>query len=132
MSVEAAIFDWGGTLAPWIPVDHHEIRPRSAHERVFIRDGIFSLIDGAAHSSELARTKPHAEAFHAAMAAIGVTDPATCVFVGDRPYDDIYGAKQAGMRAVLIPNSHVPAYDAGVPDAVVSHLSGLLAHLEEW
>ncbi len=227
MAVEAVIFDWGGTLTPWIPVDHHqlwldvcglhfpadqayqvataihaaetelwqacdqsqqsatldhlfqragivandeflasyftawephtatdpeaapllrELRardvkvgvlsntmwPRSAHERVFIRDGIFSLIDGAAYSSELARAKPHAEAFRAAMAAIGVTDPATCVFVGDRPYDDIYGAKRAGMRAVLIRGSHAPAFDAGVPDAVISRLSGLLPHLDSW
>ena len=40
------------------------------------------------------------------MAAIGVTDPAECVFVGDRPYDDIYGAKSLGMRAVLAPEQH--------------------------
>ena len=72
--------------------------PRSMHEQVFIRDGVLELIDGAVYSSEIEWTKPHPEAFRAAMAAVGVTDPAACVFVGDRPYDDVFGAKRAGMR----------------------------------
>jgi putative hydrolase of the HAD superfamily len=66
------------------------------------------------------------------MAAIGVTDPAECVFVGDRPYDDIYGAKSLGMRAVLMPNSTVPSYDGAVPDAVITRLSELLPVIEGW
>jgi putative hydrolase of the HAD superfamily len=72
--------------------------PRSAHELVFRRDGVLNLIDGAVYSSEIPWTKPHPEAFRAAMAAVEMTDPASCVFVGDRPYDDIYGAKRLGMR----------------------------------
>ena len=106
--------------------------PRSAHERVFLRDDVLHLLDGAVYSSEIPWAKPHPEAFRAAMAAIGVTDPASCVFVGDRPYDDIHGAKTAGMRAVLIPNSDVPAYDAAVPDAVITRLADLLPHLGTW
>jgi putative hydrolase of the HAD superfamily len=106
--------------------------PRSAHERVFTRDEVLGLIDGAVYSSEIRWTKPHPEAFRAAMAAVGVTDPATCVFVGDRPYDDIYGAKRLGMRGVLMPNSEVPPHDAVVPDAVISRLAELPAHLDIW
>jgi putative hydrolase of the HAD superfamily len=106
--------------------------PRILHERVFHRDDVLGLIDGAVYSSEIPWTKPHPEAFRAAMAAIGVTDPASCVFVGDRPYDDIFGAKSLGMRGVLIPNSTVPAYDGVVPDAVISRLSDLLPHLDNW
>ena len=79
--------------------------PRDAHERVFRRDKVLDLFDGAVYSSEIPWTKPHPEAFRAAMAAVGVDDPAACVFVGDRPYDDVHGAKRAGMRAVLIPHS---------------------------
>ena len=94
-------------------VQHHVAA--GAHERVFHRDEVLGLIDGAVYSSEIPWTKPHPEAFRAAMAAVGVTDPAACVFVGDRPYDDIFGAKSLGMRAVLIPNSAVPAYDGGGP-----------------
>src|SRR5215470_5444216 len=106
--------------------------PRSAHERVFLRDQVLNLIDGAVYSSEIAWAKPHPEAFRAAMAAVGVDDPADCVFVGDRPYDDVHGAKGAGMRAVLIPNRHVPAFDGAVPDAVITRLSELPRHLDAW
>jgi putative hydrolase of the HAD superfamily len=106
--------------------------PRSAHERVFLRDQVFELIDGAVYSSEIDWVKPHPEAFRAAMRAIGVTDPAGCVFVGDRPYDDVHGAKSAGMRAVLIANSDVPAYAAAEPDAVINRLADLLGYLDKW
>ncbi|HEY5989905.1 MAG TPA: HAD family hydrolase [Streptosporangiaceae bacterium] len=106
--------------------------PRSAHEQVFIRDQVLDLIDGAVYSSEIPWAKPHPEAFRAAMEAIGVDNPAACVFVGDRPYDDVHGAKQAGMRAVLVPNSDVPPYDGAVPDAVITRLSELPRHLESW
>jgi putative hydrolase of the HAD superfamily len=106
--------------------------PRSLHEQVFSRDGVLDLIDGAVYSSEIPWTKPHPEAFRAAMAAVGVTDPGACVFVGDRPWDDIYGAKSVGMRGVLIPHSEVPAHDGVVPDAVISRLAELPAHLDKW
>jgi putative hydrolase of the HAD superfamily len=106
--------------------------PRSWHEDVFRRDGVLDLIDGAVYSSEIDWTKPHPEAFRAAMAAIGVPDPAGCVFVGDRPRDDVHGAQRAGMRAVLIPNSAVPAFPAAVPDAVISSPAGLRPLLESW
>jgi len=66
------------------------------------------------------------------MAAVGVSDPAACVFVGDRPYDDVYGAKQAGMRAVLIPNSDVPAFDGAEPDAVIARLADLAPLIDAW
>ena len=106
--------------------------PRSAHERVFVRDEVLDLIDGAVYSSEIPWTKPHPEAFRAAMAAVGVDDPGSCVFVGDRPYDDIHGAKSIGMRAVLIPHSEVPAYPAAEPDAVITRLTELPPLLDQW
>jgi putative hydrolase of the HAD superfamily len=106
--------------------------PRSRHEQVFGRDGLLGLLDGAVYSSELEWTKPHPEAFRAAMAAVGADDPAACVFVGDRPYDDVYGAKQAGMRAVLMANSDVPAFDGAVPDAVITRLSELAPIIGAW
>jgi putative hydrolase of the HAD superfamily len=106
--------------------------PREAHERIFIRDEVLDLIDGAVYSSEIPWVKPHPEAFRAAMRAVGVTDPAECVFVGDRPYDDVYGAKSAGMRAVLVPNSDVPAFSGAEPDAVISRLAELPGHVDRW
>jgi putative hydrolase of the HAD superfamily len=109
---------------------------REHHEDVFRRDGILHLVDGAVYSSEVPWTKPHPEAFRAALAAVGVTDPARAVFVGDRPFDDIHGAKQVGMRAVLVPHSAIPenqnGHVEGDPDAVIDRLSDLLGVLYSW
>ncbi|MFL6137965.1 MAG: HAD family hydrolase [Frankiaceae bacterium] len=104
--------------------------PRAWHERIFARDGVLDLIDGDVYTSEIAWTKPHPEAFRAALRAVGC-EPAEAVFVGDRPFDDIHGAKSVGMRAVLVPHSNVPAYDV-VPDGVVQRLSDLLPLLDGW
>jgi putative hydrolase of the HAD superfamily len=106
--------------------------PRRWHDDVFRRDGVLDLIDGAVYTSEIDWTKPHPEAFRAAMAAIGTSDPARCVFVGDRPFDDVHGAQRAGLRAVLVPNSDVPPYASAVPDAVISRLAELPALLAAW
>jgi len=106
--------------------------PRRVHQQFFVRDGIDGLIDGAVYSSEIDWTKPHPEAFRAAMAAVGARDPAACVFVGDRPYDDVYGAKQAGLRAVLVANSDVPAFAEAEPDAVIRRLADLGPLVETW
>jgi putative hydrolase of the HAD superfamily len=75
--------------------------------------------------------KPHPEAFATALAALHVRDPARAVFVGDRPFDDIFGAKQAGMRAVLRPNPAVPGHDIE-PDASIVLLSELLPLVDRW
>jgi putative hydrolase of the HAD superfamily len=106
--------------------------PRQVHEQIFVRDEILELIDGAVYTSEIPWVKPHPEAFRAVIQAIGMTDPADCVFVGDRPYEDVHGAKSMGMRGVLIPHSDVPPFEAAEPDAVIGRLSDLLKHLDSW
>jgi putative hydrolase of the HAD superfamily len=110
--------------------------PRNHHERVFARDGVLDLIDGAVYTSEIAHTKPHPEAFAAAMAAVGMSDPRRCVFVGDRTFDDIHGARSAGMRTVLVPHSVIPAdqrgHTEGEPHAVVGSLAEVLPLVDGW
>ena len=59
-------------------------------------------------------------------------DPARAVFVGDRPRDDVHGAKQAGLRGVLRRNPEVPSYDAVQPDATIDALPELLRHVDAW
>jgi len=110
--------------------------PRTEHDRVFRRDGVADLIDAAVYTSEIEWTKPHPAAFHAVLDALGGIAPEDAVFVGDRPWDDIAGAKGVGMRAVLLPHSEIPAYQEGPvrgePDAVVTRLAEVLSLVDSW
>src|SRR3954465_737230 len=54
------------------------IWPRAWHRGFFERDGVLDLIDGDVYTSEIPWTKPAPEAFRAAMAAVGATDPGRC------------------------------------------------------
>ena len=112
------------------------IWPRAWHEGFFRRDGVDHLIDGDVYTSEIPWTKPSPDAFRAAMAAVGVTDPARCVYVGDRLFDDVWGAWNAGLRTIHIPLSRIPAeqvgHSEGEPDAVAHRLSDIPAILDGW
>ena len=70
------------------------------------------------------------------LGALGGIAPEDAVFVGDRPWDDIAGAKGVGMRAVLLPHSEIPAHQEGPvrgePDAVVTRLADLLPLVDAW
>ena len=110
--------------------------PGAWHEEFLRRDGVLELFDACVWTSDLDWTKPHPEAFRAAMTAVGATDPARCVYVGDRPYDDIAGAKGVGMRAVFVPHSTIPV-DQQVPvdvepDAVLHRFAELPEVLADW
>lgn len=109
---------------------------RTEHERIFERDGLSPLIDGAVYSSEIPWTKPHPEAFRAALDAVEVDDARSAVFVGDRLFDDIHGAASVGMRTILVPHSTIPADQVGAsigdPDAVAHRLGDVLAIVEKW
>ena len=85
------------------------IWPREWHVGFFERDGVYDLVDGDVYTSEIPWTKPSPGRSRAAMEAVGVDDPAACVYVGDRLYDDIWGAQQAGLRAIHVPLSTIPA-----------------------
>jgi putative hydrolase of the HAD superfamily len=112
------------------------IWPRAFHEAIFDRDGVRHLIDGDVYTSEIPWTKPSPRAFGAAMAAVGVTDPGRCVYVGDRLFDDIWGAHNAGMRAIHVPLSTIPpsqvGHTEGDPDAVVHRLAEIHAVVAGW
>lgn len=105
--------------------------PRAFHEHFLERDGLAELIDARLYSSELSHLKPHPSVFAAALDALGVDDPRRAVFVGDRPYDDVFGAKSVGMRAVLRPNPAVPPYEVE-PDAAIESLPELVDLVDAW
>ena len=110
--------------------------PGEWHEEGLRRDGVLDCFDACVWSSGLPFTKPHPSAFLAAMRAVGVDDPAECVYVGDRLFDDISGAKGAGMRAVFVPHSKIPPEQAGqvdvTPDAVIQRLTDLIPLVDSW
>jgi putative hydrolase of the HAD superfamily len=70
------------------------------------------------------------------MAAVGVADPAACVYVGDRLFDDVWGAHNAGLRAIHVPLSNIPVeqvgHTEGEPDATVTSLTEIPAIVRSW
>jgi putative hydrolase of the HAD superfamily len=110
--------------------------PARWHEEYLARDGILDLFDACVWSSDLTWTKPHPDAFGTAMSALGVSDPARCVYVGDRRYDDVHGAASVGMRTVFIPHSTPPpeqlVHTDVEPDVVLESLTDLPAVLARW
>ena len=112
------------------------IWPRAWHEDFFRRDGVLDLIDGDVYTSEIPWTKPSPDAFRAAMDAVGATDRARCVYVGDRLFDDVWGAQNAGLRAIHVPHSDIPptqvGHSEGTPDAVAHRLSEIADIVAAW
>lgn len=108
---------------------------REYHRGLFARDGVLDLLDADVYSSEIDHVKPHPEAFHASCRALGVA-PERSVYVGDRLYEDVHGAHGAGMRAIWIPHSTVPASQQvavdATPDATAHELREILDIVDEW
>lgn len=100
--------------------------PRDFHEHFLERDGLDQLIDARLYTSDMDHVKPHPHVFEAALDAVGVGSPEDAVFVGDRLYDDVWGAHQAGLKAVWVANDRAPGYDV-TPDGVVDRLGELPA-----
>ena len=119
-----------------IGVLSNTIWPRAYHEAIFERDGVLDLSTATSTparsrgpSRRLARSRPR---WRRSVS----TDPARCVYVGDRLFDDIWGAGNAGMRAVFVPHSAIPAeqvgHTEGAPDAVVQRLAELPDVVRGW
>ncbi|HXH77902.1 HAD family hydrolase [Nocardioides sp.] len=112
-----------------IGVLSNTIWPRAWHVEFFERDGVYDLIDGDVYTSEIPWTKPSPRAFEAAMASVGAAEPGRCVYVGDRLFDDVWGAHNAGLKAIHIPLSSIPGnqvgHTEGTPDAVVRSLGAI-------
>jgi len=62
--------------------------------------GLKSFFEWRIYSSTFGRRKPHPDIFRAGLERIGLP-PEETVYVGDRYYEDVQGAQQAGMAAVL-------------------------------
>lgn len=127
--VDAVLFAWGHTLATWAPDDEprEEARrlgstthallealrkrglklglvsnasgPPALLHGELAESGIAERIDYAVFSSEVGWSKPGADIFELALAALGVPAEAA-LFVGDRLDEDVRGAAELGMTTV--------------------------------
>jgi putative hydrolase of the HAD superfamily len=93
------------------------------------RLGLGPLLDAAVFSSEVGVRKPDPRIFREALARIGA-EPAETVFVGDRLYDDVSGARAVGMRTVQTRQFRAEEDPEVVPDAAIAHLRELPEVLE--
>jgi putative hydrolase of the HAD superfamily len=105
--------------------------PRAFHEHFLERDGLAPSIGTRLYTSEMDYMKPHPSVFAAALERVGVDDPSRAVYVGDRLYDDVWGAQRAGMRAVWVRNDHNRRFDVE-PDGVIDSLSELPNLIRDW
>jgi len=105
--------------------------PREFHETLLRRDGLTEFIDARLYTSEMTHVKPHPIVFKQVLKAVDARAERT-VFVGDRRYDDMYGAQALGMRTVLVlPSPENDDYDV-TPDATITELSELVGILDGW
>jgi HAD superfamily hydrolase (TIGR01509 family) len=87
--------------------------------------GILGLLDATTFSSEVGTRKPDPAIFTDALTKLDV-DGAAAVFVGDRVFDDVGGARAVGMRTVLTRQfrQEEPTGET-TPDAVIERLDEL-------
>ena len=108
---------------------------RDYHRDVFARDGVLDLVDADVYSSETPWVKPSPEIFLYAARQVGV-EPAACVYVGDRSYEDVHGPQSVGMRAIWVPHSDIPQDQQvsveATPDAVAHVLLDVLTIVDSW
>ena len=76
------------------------IYPPEQHDKDLERFGLKAYFEWRIYSSTFGRRKPHPDIFRAGLERIGLS-PEETVYVGDRYYEDVQGAQQAGMGAVL-------------------------------
>lgn len=86
-------------------------RPLQSFESHFHLEGLISV---RVSSADYGFLKPHPNIFREALVQMKV-DAGDAAMVGDSVPHDIAGARQVGMRPILIARDGTPAVDAGVP-----------------
>ncbi len=91
--------------------------------------GVADLLRVRIHTAEFGKRKPHPSLFVDAARQCGL-DPADCAYVGDNPWRDVVGPREAGYgQVILMKNStaEVQHKDREMqPDVVISDLEDLL------
>lgn len=106
--------------------------------------GLIDLFEAIIISSEVGKRKPHPFIFESALQQLEVK-PSEAIFVGDDIYEDIYGAKQVGMKTVLFANQDPMKYlsrerskilakvkiEDNKPDAIIDNMGRLVEVLSD-
>lgn len=98
--------------------------------RLLDKFGLREFFDVVLVSAEINKRKPSPEIFERALKILGV-DASRAVFVGDMPGLDVKGAKNAGIRAVLIERRPIERIVDVKPDRVIRSLRDLLVVLKD-
>lgn len=107
------------------------LSPGRVLRRLLEQDGVLTYFSAFSFSDETGYSKPHAEAFAAALDGLEV-DPAQACHIGDLLRTDVAGALTAGMRAVQFVGINHDDSAVARPDAVISTHNELFALLEQW
>lgn len=99
--------------------------------RLLDKYGLNEFFDVVLVSGAINRRKPSPEIFERALKTLGVNS-SEAVFVGNMPGLDIEGAKNVGMKAVLIERRPPQEMLNATPDMVIKSLRELFLMLENY
>ncbi len=103
---------WGSPSQPW----KQEIE----------KFGILQYMDEAVFCSDIGWRKPSPKIFKYTLSKLN-SYPDKCIFIGDDPIGDIQGAKNVGIRGILIDRSVKNNHST-----IINNLSELPAILKKW
>jgi putative hydrolase of the HAD superfamily len=92
--------------------------PGTALHELLRKYGVLGFFDSTVFSDQVSSRKPDRQIFERAVAALGA-EPAKVVHIGDDPEADTWGAKKAGMKALL--------FDYPIPEGYKSRPNSLFA-----
>ncbi|MGL4819252.1 MAG: HAD family hydrolase [Bacilli bacterium] len=98
-------------------------------ERKIKQLGYAALFDVIVISESIGYEKPARAIFEHALTEMR-TSAEKCIFIGDHPINDIFGAKQLGMRSVWIAHNKAWTESAFSPDFIVNTPHDLDTHLQ--
>jgi len=107
--------------------------PGEAHLYDLDRFGLTPYLEHLVFSSDAEAWKPAPDVFEMGLEGLDLA-AGEAVYVGDSLYFDVWGAQQAGMRAVWIeqPDRWLPNGLTAKPDATIAALPDLLDVLQQW
>jgi putative hydrolase of the HAD superfamily len=107
--------------------------------------GISQYFESIVFSSDVQAGKPNPKIFQTILKGMGV-QPEDAIFIGDNIFDDVWGAKQVGMKVIWIDRGHktripdgieVPTPDVHINlttdsyDTLTDNVIAMLSHIEQ-